>query len=86
MNHQKTLSVITPVYNQEQLIKIAINSIPKRDDVEIIVIDDFSQDKTVQSVQSLKRDDITLIKLNKRKSIGFCRNLGLKNSSGQFAF
>ena len=42
----KILSVIIPVYNQQDLIIKAINSIPVRDDLEIIVVDDASTDKT----------------------------------------
>ena len=40
------VSVIIPVYNQEELVIKAIESIPKRDDIEIIVIDDGSEDNT----------------------------------------
>ena len=45
MNEIK-ISVIIPVYNQEDLVIRAIESIPKRDDIEIIVIDDGSTDDT----------------------------------------
>ena len=83
----KILSVIIPVYNQENLIIKAINSIPIRDDVEIIVVDDASTDKTLAKVKelSLKRK-ITIIHSSVRKSIGFCRNLGLEAATGQFVF
>lgn len=46
MNNHIKVSVIIPVYNQEKLIIKAIESIPKRSDVEIIVIDDGSTDNT----------------------------------------
>lgn len=45
MNEIK-ISVIIPVYNQQDLVIKAIDSIPKRDDIEIIVIDDGSIDNT----------------------------------------
>ena len=83
----KILSVIIPVYNQENLIIKAINSVPVRDDVEIIVVDDASTDKTLAKVKelSLKRE-ITIIHSSVRKPIGFCRNLGLEAATGQFIF
>lgn len=83
----KILSVIIPVYNQENLIIKAINSIPVRDDVEIIVVDDASTDKTLAKVKelSLKRE-IIIIHSSVRKPIGFCRNLGLEAATGQFIF
>lgn len=82
----KILSVIIPVYNQEELVKRAIGSVPVRDDLEIIVIDDASTDDTINSVLSMNRSDLTLITVSKRKSIGYCRNLGLNASKGQFIF
>ena len=42
------LSVIIPAYNQEQLVLQAIDSIPERNDIEIIVIDDCSFDDTFE--------------------------------------
>ena len=41
------VTVIVPVYNQESLIKRALESIPKRDDIEVIAIDDGSIDDTL---------------------------------------
>ena len=83
----KILSVIIPVYNQENLIIKAINSIPVRDDIEIIVVDDASTDKTLFNVKKLAKDrNITIICTSIRKSIGFCRNLGLEAATGQFIF
>lgn len=80
----KIASILIPVYNQEELIKKAINSIPDRKDIEIIVVNDASTDNTLNSVLSFKRP-ITVINLSTRKSIGYCRNLCLKRATGKFA-
>jgi len=79
----KLLSILIPVYNQEELIVNAINSIPVRDDIEIIVVDDASTDNTVKNVLSLGRQ-ITVITISKWKPTGFCRNLCLKAATGKF--
>lgn len=46
------VSVIIPCYNQENLIIKALESIPKRDDVEIIVIDDGSIDNSFYNARN----------------------------------
>jgi len=40
------VSVIVPVYNQEELLKRCLDSIPVRDDVEAVIVDDGSTDST----------------------------------------
>lgn len=46
MMYTPKVSVIIPVYNQEVLVLKALDSIPTRDDIEIIVIDDGFTDDT----------------------------------------
>ena len=46
MNNNLIVSVVIPVYNQEDLITRALDSIPKRKDIEIIICNDASKDKT----------------------------------------
>ena len=43
-NENITLSVIIPHYNIPELLKRCLNSIPVRDDVQVIVVDDCSPD------------------------------------------
>lgn len=47
-NHK--VSIVITAYNQQELVKRALESIPERDDIEIIVVDDGSTDNTVNSV------------------------------------
>lgn len=44
------LSVLIPVYNQQELVLRALDSIPVRDDIEVLVYDDGSTDKTFVNV------------------------------------
>lgn len=48
------LSVIIPVYNQEDLVLRAIKSIPNLDEIEIIVVDDCSVDNTLKNVEKFR--------------------------------
>lgn len=77
------VSVIIPVYNQEKLITKAINSIPKRDDIEIIVIDDKSTDNTLNVLKKMKRK-INIIANEVNKGVGYTFNQGLNNAKGEY--
>lgn len=46
----KKLSVLIPVYNQEELVINALDHLPRRYDVEVLVCDDGSTDKTLTNV------------------------------------
>ena len=47
------VSVLIPVWNQESLIERAVHSIPRRDDIEIVAVDDGSTDDTLQKLMML---------------------------------
>ena len=51
-NIMRKISIIIPVYNQEELVIRALDSIPKqRDDIEVMVIDDGSTDDRLKNLQ-----------------------------------
>lgn len=74
------VSVIIPVYNQENLIERAIKSVPKG--WEIIVIDDASADDTVKVVEQYKT--VKLIKNEKNLGVGLTRNKGIEVATGEY--
>ena len=53
------LTVIIPVYNQEELISRALYSVPNREDIEVIVVNDGSVDKTEEKVKEWLVDEST---------------------------
>ena len=84
---QKDLaSVIMPAFNAEKTIEKSIRSmlIQTYEQLEIIVVDDASSDKTVEIVRQLMREDsrIHLVSLTKNKGVGGARNAGLVASNG----
>jgi len=83
MNNFK-VSVIIPVYNQQELIIKALDSIPERDDIEIIVIDDGSIDNTWKVLESKLRRNMILIKNNKNKGVAYTVNKGYDNARGKY--
>ena len=83
------VSVIIPVYNQEHLLFGAIGSIPKRDDIEIIVVDDASMDRTWERLQAYIPDSGRTIKAFRNETnrgVGYARNIGLDNATGEYIY
>jgi len=50
------LSILTPVWNQEELVIKGLDSIPRRDDIEVIVRDDGSTDNTLANLKKYKEE------------------------------
>ena len=83
------ISVIIPCFNQEELVIRAIDSIPKRDDIEIIVIDDGSDDGTWNSLQEyynshLDMENLFLVKNDENKGVGYTVNRGYDLAKGEY--
>ena len=83
------VSVIIPVYNQENLIIKAIESIPKRKDIETIVIDDCSTDKTWRKIVDYRLENEDYINLrilqnNENKGVGYTVNRGYDEAKGEY--
>lgn len=81
------LSVVIPVYNQEDLIVRSIASVPDRDDVEVIVVDDGSTDHTLQSILNNMDKFPTNLKvvwLRQNQGVANALNNGLKEAVGEY--
>lgn len=86
MDKNILVSVIIPMYNSEKTIKKTIDSVLNQDykNLEIIVIDDGSEDRSYEIVYTLSQ--LYTIKLIKQENKGpsSARNLGIENSNGKF--
>ena len=82
------VSVIVPCFNAEQTIKTALGSLVAQSwkNLEIIVVDDCSTDKTALVVEKLAAvyPQVTLIKQTKNSGAYSSRNLGLAVANGSF--
>ena len=79
------ISVIIPVYNGEQTIRKTINSVLNQtfSDFELIVINDGSQDSTLEIVSSIPDSRIKIFSYpNSGQAIS--RNRGIERASGEF--
>jgi glycosyltransferase involved in cell wall biosynthesis len=77
----KKVSVIIPHYNSKNSLLILLNSIPKEDWIEIIVIDDNS-DFDIYELSNLYKNIHFYILSNDKKGAGAARNLGLEKATG----
>jgi glycosyltransferase involved in cell wall biosynthesis len=80
---QPKVSVVIPCFNSIQFIDETLNSVVKQTypNIEIIVIDDGSTDGTLEYLQSIYGDKIT-VKKNSGKGACVARNFGYKISTG----
>lgn len=79
------LSVIIPVYNQEELINRAVKSIPLEEDLEVIIIDDCSTDNTWEVVKQLcKHPKVKGYRLISNQGVATARNHAISFSKGEY--
>lgn len=88
------VSIIVPVYNAENTLHIAINSILSQtyQNVELIIVNDCSQDNTLNKLNKYRDeiiDNSIIIKIfshDINKGVAAARNTGLDNASGVYIY
>ena len=84
------ISVIIPVFNCEKSIKYAISSIQNQNvtNIEIILINDFSTDQSLNIIQEIQKNDKRIIIINNEKNMGslYTRSIGILIAKGKFVF
>ena len=82
------LSILTPVWNQEKLVIKGLDSIPRRDDIEVIVRDDGSTDNTLANLRKYKDEhpELNLLVYSNGKNLGVAAtaNKLLAAAKGEF--
>ena len=82
------VSIITPTYNSEKFISATIQSVQNQtySNWELIIIDDGSNDKTVEIINNTIKSDsrVQLYSLTKNEGTGVARNIGVANSKGRY--
>lgn len=76
-------SIIIPHHNCPDLLDRCLNSIPQRDDLEIIVVDDNSD---IDKQPNIQRADAKVVYIDKEhtKGAGRARNYALKEANGKW--
>lgn len=80
------LSVIIPHKNCPELLKRCVESVPQSDDIEIILVDDNSDNKTLlhDCLKNINRSNLLFIESQKGGWAGGSRNQGLDIAKGEW--
>lgn len=90
-NSNSRISVIIPVYNEQDKIEDCLKYLSKQTyrKIEIILVDDCSTDKTVLKAKKINSSlnlNLKIIQLNKHAERGIARNIGAKKATGDYLF
>ncbi|AKH95637.1 MULTISPECIES: glycosyltransferase family 2 protein [Elizabethkingia] len=88
------VSIIVPVYNAEDTLHIAIDSILAQtyQNIELVIVDDCSKDNTLNKLYKYKDGEINnnfsikIISHETNKGVASARNTGLENASGEYIY
>ena len=87
MKKDFVVTVIVPVFNQEKFIGRCLRSLLaqdfKKEEFEIIVVNDGSKDKTSYALNMFK-EDITILTNKINKGLPFCLNKAIKKSRSRY--
>ena len=78
------VSLIMTVYNGAEFIRNALESIPKRHDIEIIFVDDGSTDNTFEIMKEYDRILAKFLKNDENMGIGYSRHKALEYVDGEY--
>lgn len=81
------VSIIVPVYNNEKYLKECLESLTNQTltDIEIICINDGSEDKSGNILEEFKNKDDRFIVINQEnQGVSVARNYGLKIAKGEY--
>ncbi|MEM7714227.1 MAG: glycosyltransferase family 2 protein [Cyanobacteria bacterium P01_A01_bin.68] len=80
------VSIIIPAYNTEKYVTQAIESVLKQTEqnIELIVVDDASTDKTLEIVKSFSDKRIKVLANKQNRGPNYCTNLAIKESRGNW--
>ncbi len=79
-------TIIIPHKNIPDLLQRCLNSIPQREDIQIIIIDDNSDPSIVdfKNFPGLNRKNTEIYFTKEGKGAGYARNVGLKHAQGKW--
>ncbi len=79
-----TYSVSIPHYNSPKLFARMLKSIPEREDIQVIVVDDGSSEENVNALKKLQHKNLELVFLEENRGGGYARNIGLQHAKGKW--
>ena len=79
-------SIIIPHYNIPELLARCLRSIPERDDLQVIVVDDNSpgHENYIEDIPELSRENVEFYVTTDGLGAGHARNIGLSHATGKW--
>lgn len=89
LNMKNKISVIVPVYNTSRYLERCISFLTNQTEknIEIILVDDYSTDESVEKIEKIQRrypHKIKFYQNQENMGVGATRNVGLDVASGEF--
>jgi len=86
MNSEINYSIIIPHKNIPELLQRCLSSIPRRSDIQIIIVDDNSDPSKVDFEKFPGQNDpcIEVIYTKEGKGAGYARNIGITKAAGKW--
>lgn len=84
--NEKKISIIVPIFNGEKYLRRCIESILKQTykNIELILINDGSEDKSLAICEEYKKNDKRIIIINKEnEGVSIARNIGIEKATGE---
>ena len=78
------ISIILPMFNEEQTIGKVLRKLPRDESIEIIVVDDHSKDNSLKEIEKINgNNEIKVIKHDKNRGYGAAVVTGINNARGK---
>jgi len=80
------ISIVIPTYNQAHFLTCALQSVRAQTyrNWEVIIINNYSEDETIQVIEAIDDERITVINFKNHGVIGASRNEGIRQAKGEF--
>jgi glycosyltransferase involved in cell wall biosynthesis len=82
------VSVVVPTYNAAAFVSATVEALVRQTyrDLEIVVVDDASSDKTIDRVEAVRDDRIRIIRNRTNQGVARSRNIGITAATGEYLF
>jgi teichuronic acid biosynthesis glycosyltransferase TuaG len=86
MQINKLVSIITPSYNSSRFIEECVGSVLSQtyDNWEMLIVDDYSADNSLQILKKYNDKRIQLIELDKNVGASESRNVAIRKAKGKY--
>lgn len=84
IDYKYTYSIVIPHFNSADYLKRMLSSIPERDDIQIIVVDDGSSEEEKQKLVLVGHSNLQIIYSSQNYGGGVERNVGFEKVEGKW--